>query len=118
MAPGFNVTRISAFTVLALIMMSASSAVAQGLSGSGQGASATDVLRGAFADQTPDQRRAFCARVAQAAVSCGTADMGALLACLIKTLPAQDAARAVRVANGTRGNVSGLLQECGVTLGR
>jgi len=84
----------------------------------GQGGSATDALRGAFAEQTPEQRRAFCGRVAQAAASCGTIEMAALSACLIRTLPAQDSARVARVANATRGNVGGLMQECGITLGR
>jgi hypothetical protein len=80
--------------------------------------SGIDALRGAFAEQTPEQRRAFCGRVAQAAVSCGTTDMAALLACLIRTLPAQDSARAARIANATRGNVGELIHECGITLGR
>ena len=116
-----NITRASALTVLALLLNSPGSAVAQGLSGTGPGGhagSATDALRGAFAEQTPEQRRAFCGRVAQAAVSCGTTDMGALLVCLIRTLPAQDSARAARIANATRGNVGELIQECGITLGR
>ena len=96
-------------------------AVAQGLSGTGPGSnggSATDALRGAFAEQTPEQRRAFSGRVAQAAVSCGTTEIAALLTCLIRTLPIQDSARAARVANASRGNVSELMRECGITLGR
>lgn len=120
-ALGLTITRAIAFTVLALIVISVGSAVAQGLSGpgpGGSGGSATDALRGAFAEQTPEQRRAFCGRVAQAAVSCGTTDMGALLVCLIRTMPAQDSARAARIANATRGNVGELIQECGITLGR
>jgi len=102
-------------------MISTDSAVAQGLSGPGSGShggSATDALRGAFAEQTPEQRRAFCGRVAQAAVSCGTTEIAALLTCLIRTLPVQDSARAARVANASRGNVSELMRECGITLGR
>ena len=120
-ALGLDKIRASAFTVVALFVISTGSALAQGLSSpgpGGQGGSATDALRGAFAEQTPEQRRAFCGRVAQAAVTCGTSDMAALLACLIRTLPAQDSARAVRVANATRGNLGGLIQECGITLGR
>jgi hypothetical protein len=100
-----------------IIFMSALIAISAG-STLAQGGSAVDVLRGAFAEQTPEQRRAFCGRVAQTAVSCGTTDMAALLACLTRTLPAQDSARAVRIANAARGNVGGLLQECGITLGR
>jgi hypothetical protein len=120
-ALGFDITRASAFIALALISISAGSVMAQGVSGpgpGGHGGSATDVLRGAFAEQTPEQRRAFCGRVAQAAVSCGTTEVAALLACLIRTLPAQDSARAARVANASRGNVSELMRECGITLGR
>ena len=116
-----DITRSSVFVLLALIVISAGSAMAQGGSGpgaGGHGGSATDVLRGVFAEQTPEQRRAFCGRVAQAAVSCGTTEIAALLACLIRTLPAQDSARAARVANTSRGNVSELMRECGVTLGR
>ena len=117
----FNIIRASAVIVLALIMISTGSAVAQGLSGTSPGSnggSATDALRGAFAEQTPEQRRAFCGRVAQAAVSCGTPEIAALLACLIRTLPAQDSARAARVANASRGNISELMRECGIILGR
>lgn len=115
---GLGETRAYAFSLLALIVFSIGPALAQGLSAPGQSGSATDALRGAFAEQTPEQRRAFCSRVAQAAVSCGTSDMAALLACMIRTLPAQDSARAARVANATRGNLSGLIHECGITLGR
>lgn len=107
--------------MMAVFLYAIGSASAQGLSlpgMGGQGGSATDALRGAFAEQTPDQRRAFCGRVAQAAVGCGTIDMAALSACLIRTLPAQDSARVARVANASRGNVSGLMQECGISLGR
>jgi hypothetical protein len=85
---------------------------------SAQGLSAVDALRGAFADQTPEQRRAFCGRVAQAAASCGTIEMPALSACLIRTLPAQDSARVARLANATRGNIGGLMQECGIMFSR
>ncbi len=104
-----------------LVLLSVEAATAQGLSIpglGGQGGSAADALRGAFVEQTPEQRRAFCGRVSQAAIGCGTMDITALSACLIRTLPAQDSARVARVANASRGNVSGLMQECGLTLGR
>lgn len=107
--------------MMAVFLYAIGSASAQGLSLPGmgsQGGSATDALRGAFAEQTPEQRRAFCGRVAQAAAGCGTIDMAALSACLIRTLPAQDSARVARVANASRGSVSGLMQECGISLGR
>ena len=109
------------YVMMTLFLCATGSAMAQGLSlpgMGGQGGSATDALRGAFAEQTPEQRRAFCGRVAQAAAGCGTVDMTALSACLIRTLPAQDSARVARVANASRGNVSGLMQECGISLGR
>jgi hypothetical protein len=109
------------YVMITLFLYATGSAMAQGLSlpgMGGQGGSATDALRGAFAEQTPEQKRAFCGRVAQAAAGCGTIDMTALSACLIRTLPAQDSARVARVANASRGNVSGLMQECGISLGR
>jgi hypothetical protein len=107
--------------MMTLFFCATGSAMAQCLSLpglGGQGGSATDALRGAFAEPTPEQRRAFCGRVAQAAAGCGTIDMTALSACLIRTLPAQDSARVARVPNASRGNVSGLMQECGISLGR
>ncbi len=109
------------FLLIALILLANGSAMAQVLGGPGmgsQGGGVTDALRGAFAEQTPEERRAFCGRVGQAALNCGTMEMAALSACLIRTLPAQDSARVARVANATRGNVSGLMQECGITLSR
>lgn len=107
--------------MMAVFSYATGPALGQGLSlpgMGGQGGSATDALRGAFAEQTPEQRRAFCGRVAQAAAGCGTIDMAALSACLIRSLPAQDSARVARVANASRGSVSGLMQECGISLGR
>jgi len=110
------------FVVTTLLMLlSVYAATAQGLSIPGlgvQGGGAVDALRGAFVEQTPEQRRAFCGRVSQAAIGCGTMELAALSACLVRTLPAQDSARVARVANATRGNVGGLMQECGITLGR
>ena len=76
-------------------------------------------LQGAFGQQTPEQRRAFCTRVGQAAMRCGLSlDMNALSACLIRTLPPEDSARAARVINVSRGSPGALLNECGVTMGR
>ena len=99
-------------------------AFAQGLSipglgvQGGSGGGSLGALQGAFAQQTPEQRRAFCGRVGQAAMRCGTIEMTALSSCLVRTLPAQDSARVARVAQSTGGNVSGLMNECGLTLGR
>ena len=111
--------RFGVTTLLILLSVEASNAQGFSIPGlGGQGGSAADALRGAFAEQTPEQRRAFCGRVSQTAIGCGTIEMVALSACLVRTLPAQDSARVARVANAARGNVSGLMQECGLTLGR
>ena len=107
--------------MLAALLLAAAPAWGQGLSIPGLGGSgggAADALRGALGKQTPEQKRAFCTRVGNAALGCGTKEMGALSRCLIKTLPPQDSARVARMANSSRGNVSGLMQECGLTLGR
>jgi hypothetical protein len=109
------------YLMITLFSYATGSAMAQGLSlpsMGGQGGSATDAPRGAFAQQTPEQKLAFCGRAVQAAAGFGTIDMRALSACLIRTLPAQDSARVARVPNASRGNVSGLMQECGISLGR
>ena len=69
----------------------------------------------ALAPQTPEQRRAFCQRVATAAASCGLGiGAQALTACLVRTLPTQDSLRVARVANETRGDATALLRECGM----
>ena len=106
----------------AFLLLAAAPAWGQGISipglGGGSGGGAVDALRGAFGEQTPEQKRAFCGRVGQAALACGTREMAALSACMVKTLPPQDSARVARVANASRGNVGGLMQECGLTLGR
>jgi hypothetical protein len=105
----------------ALLLLAAAPAWGQGISIpslGGSGGGAVDALRGAFGAQTPEQKRAFCGRVGQTALACGTREMGALSACLVRTLPPQDSARVARVANASRGNVGGLMQECGLTLGR
>ncbi len=73
-------------------------------------------LQGVFGQQTPEQKRAFCTRVASQARNCGlTLDMTALGACLIRGMPPEDSARVARVANTARGNPVALLSECGVT---
>jgi len=109
------------FLLVAAFSLGGGTASAQGLQIPGLGGSgggSLDALQGAFAQQTPEQRRAFCGRVGQAALRCGSIEMTALSACLIRTLPPQDSARVARVANASRGNVGGLMQECGITLGR
>ncbi|MGG5809711.1 hypothetical protein [Falsiroseomonas sp. CW058] len=86
-----------------------------GMLGGGGAGGAAAALQGAFGQQTPEQRRAFCTRVAGAARGCGlTLDPTALGACLVRSLPAEDSARVARVANAARGNPIALLGECGI----
>lgn len=73
---------------------------------------------GAPQAETPEQKRAFCGRVAMAAVRCGTLDVGGLTTCLVRTLPPLDSIRIARVAQAAHGNARALLTECGVTGGR
>jgi hypothetical protein len=87
-----------------------------GALGGGNAGSTAQALQGIFGQQTPEQKRAFCTRVAGAARSCGlTLDVTALTACLMRSLPGEDSARVARVANTARGNPTALLSECGVT---
>jgi hypothetical protein len=77
--------------------------------------STAQALQGVFGQQTPEQKRAFCLRVANAARGCGlTLDATALTACVSRSLPAEDQLRVARVANSARGNATALLSECGV----
>jgi hypothetical protein len=63
---------------------------------------------------TPEQKRAFCQRVAAAALRCGpTTDLVGLSSCLVRTLPWQDSLRVGQVAAASRGDVAALLTECG-----
>ena len=96
-----------------LLLLGASPAAAQG---GAPNPALTEALRGAFADQTPAERRAFCLRVGQAALRCGGADVLVLSTCLLRSLPPADSARLARVANATRGSAGGLLQECGIAV--
>ena len=73
---------------------------------------------GAPQPETPEQKRAFCGRVAMAAVRCGTLDVVGLTTCLVRTLPPPDSFRIARVAQAASGNAGALLTECGVTGGR
>lgn len=86
----------------------------QGGTGGGAGSTAA-ALQGVFGQQTPEQKRAFCTRVASAARGCGlTLDMTVLGACLVRSLPPEDSARVARVANTARGSPMALLSECGI----
>ncbi len=97
-----------------------------GLGGGGSGGTsrslpggAQGMIPGLGQPETPEQKRAFCQRVAQAAMRCGLGlDVTALSACLIRTLPAQDSMRVAQVANSARGNAGSLLTECGIGFGR
>lgn len=73
---------------------------------------------GAPQAETPEQKRAFCGRVAMAAVRCGTLDVAGLTTCLVRTLPPQDSIRIARVAQAANGNAGALLTECSVPGGR
>ncbi|WP_203074373.1 hypothetical protein [Falsiroseomonas ponticola] len=89
----------------------------QGGSAGGHAPATLSALQGVFGQQTPEQKRAFCTRVAGAARQCGlTLDMTVLGTCLVRSLPAEDSARVARVANTARGNPAALLSECGVGL--
>lgn len=67
--------------------------------------------------QTPDQRRAFCQRVGDAASRCGLSlDVTALSSCVIRSLPAEDSLRVAQAANNARGDASSVLGACGVSL--
>lgn len=84
----------------------------------GQGLPAIPGL-GQQAPETPEQKRAFCGRVAMAALRCGPGfDMVALSSCLVRSLPAQDSLRVAQVANNSRGSAGALLSDCGLGLGR
>ena len=81
----------------------------------GQGLS----LPGLGGAETPEQKRAFCQRIAGAAMRCGpSCDLASLSACLVRSLPPQDSMRVAQVASSARGSASALLSECGVGFGR
>lgn len=73
---------------------------------------------GAPQAEPPEQKRAFCGRVALAAVRCATVDVIGLTTCLMRTLPPQDSIRIARVAQAASGNAGAVLTECGVIGGR
>ena len=96
--------------VLAMTMLPALAGPAMG-----QGFS----LPGLGGAETPEQKRAFCQRIAGAAMRCGPGfDIASLSACLVRSLPPQDSMRVAQVASSARGSASALLSECGVGFGR
>ena len=87
--------------------------------GGGQPGATAQALQNIFGAQSPEQRRALCRRVGEAAARCGLGtDIAALSSCLIRTLPPEDSVRVARIANTARGNAGALLTECGITFGR
>lgn len=98
--------------VLALIvLLGVAPALGQGLPG---------LLRGTQ-QETPQQKREFCQRIATAAGRCaigGGLSATAVTACLMQGLPPQDQLRVAQAAQSARGSVSGLLSECGIGFGR
>ncbi len=115
---------------MAIGLVLAAPALGQGLSlpglggGGGSGTAGASRLLGTLPglggqQETPEQKRAFCQRIAGAAFRCGpTLDMANLSACLVRTLPPEDSLRVAQVANNARGNPSALLSDCGIGLGR
>jgi hypothetical protein len=91
-----------------------------GLGGGGSGGSSRPAgplgqIPGLGQPETPEQKRAFCQRVARAALQCGVGlDVTALSSCLVRTLPPQDSMRVAQVANAARGSAASLLTECGI----
>jgi hypothetical protein len=105
--------RIPVLGLLALLAM-APSARAQGLPGGIPGLSGVPGL--GSAQETPEQKRAFCQRVAGAAARCGlTLDVTALTSCLVRSLPPQDSLRVAQTAERARGNAGALLGDCGIS---
>jgi hypothetical protein len=109
--------------LLAIMLLAAGlvgSASAQGLPGLGGGSSlppGLSGLPGLSQPETPEQKRAFCQRVGQAAVSCGLSlSVTAMTSCLVRTLPPQDSLRVAQVAERARGSAGSLLSECGIGL--
>jgi hypothetical protein len=65
--------------------------------------------------EPPERQRAFCQRVAAAALRCEAGgDLVALSACLVRTLPWQDSLRVALVAAAARADMAALLAECRV----
>lgn len=84
--------------------------------GSSGGGTSVPNIPGLGQQQTPDQRRAFCQRVGEAASRCGLSlEVTALSSCVVRSLPAEDSLRVAQAANNARGNAGSVLSECGVS---
>jgi hypothetical protein len=104
--------------ILALVaaMALAGPAATQGLSVPNLGGAAGNIPGLGRQQETPEQKRAFCQRVAGAARQCGLGlDVTALSTCLVRSLPTQDSMRVAQVANNARGNAGSLLSDCGIS---
>lgn len=86
------------------------------IGGGSSGGTSMPGIPGLGQQQTPDQRRAFCQRVGDAASRCGLSlDVTALSSCVIRSLPAEDSLRVAQAANNARGDASSVLGACGVS---
>lgn len=111
------------------MLAAAGPALAQGSSsgipglGSSGGIPGLGQIPGLTQPETPEQKRAFCQRVAAAGARCMASgglslDMVALTSCLVRSLQPQDSMRVAQVANSSRGSAGALMSECGLSLGR
>ncbi|MBU8545195.1 MULTISPECIES: hypothetical protein [Roseomonadaceae] len=110
-----------ALAVMALL--GTAPALAQGVPGLGRTAPSIPGLLAPQGTQqeTPQQKREFCQRIATAAGRCaigGGLSAVAVSSCLMQGLPPQDQLRVAQAAQSARGSVSGLLSECGIGFGR
>ena len=102
------------YMVIGAMLLLAAPAFGQTLPGGIPGLSGVPGL--GAAQETPEQKRAFCQRVAGAASRCGlTLDVTALTTCLVRSLPAQDSLRVAQTAERARGNAGALLSDCGIS---
>jgi len=62
------------------------------------------------------RKRAFCQRVAEAAMRCGPSlDLTGLSACMLRGLAFQDSLRLAQLTAVARGNPASVLTECGIS---
>ncbi|MGX9964077.1 hypothetical protein ACVFYP_12155 [Roseomonas sp. F4] len=102
-----------------MVLLGSAPALAQGIPGLGRAAPSTPGLLApqGISEETPQQKRDFCQRIATAAGRCaigGGLAAAAVTSCLVQGLPLQDQLRVAQSAQSARGGVSGLLSECGI----
>jgi len=62
-----------------------------------------------------ERKRAFCQRVAAAAMRCGPSlDLTGLAGCVLRGLSFQDSLRVAQMTAAARGNLASVLTECGI----